>query len=65
MLDKMKKELLDKIEGTDELCNYCSWTRGGNINTCMGMCEGRWCKEASETYLDEYIEVEDKNVRTK
>ena len=56
MLDKIKKELLDKIEGTEELCNYCTWKRDGNTNTCMGMCEGRWCLEASETYLDEYEE---------
>lgn len=56
MDEEREKALLEEIDGTEELCKYCPWTRGGYHNTCMGMCEGRWCEEAGENYLEEMEE---------
>lgn len=49
---------IEEISG-EELCSYCYWERSGYTNNSMGMCEGRWCSEAYETYLEELEESEE------
>ncbi len=42
----------------EELCNYCPPTGYGDTRSCytpngLQMCEGRWCAEAYQKYLDD------------
>lgn len=55
-----KEELLD----SESLCQYCKWTDRGKENNptvaCYGgepvMCEGDYCDDAYEYYLDNFEE---------
>lgn len=49
----------------EDLCNYCDWTDRGRLNNqvyCVGgmphMCEGSYCDDAYENYLDDFEGVE-------
>jgi hypothetical protein len=62
-MPKSYEEITDS--DPESLCKYCLQTDRGEhafSQTPNGYwaCEGRWCKDAYETYLEEY-EEEDKN----
>ena len=40
---KCGAESFEELSDTEDLCSYCSRT---------GFCEGRWCDEAYQNYLD-------------
>lgn len=56
------EEMLELDEG---LCKYCRCTDYGmQMNACRvtafgAGCEGSWCEEAYENYLENFEEVED------
>ncbi len=64
----LRPKTLEELD--DELCNYCEPTQRGT-SKCYGTpygyysCEGAYCEEAYETYLEEYedddngVEVEE------
>ncbi len=48
----------DELCEEETICNCCSATDYGEHKSCITpngywMCEGAWCKEAYEEYLDE------------
>lgn len=48
----------DELCEEETLCNYCSATDYGEHKSCITpngywSCEGAWCEEAYEEYLDE------------
>jgi hypothetical protein len=45
---------LDEISGTEELCEYCDWTNGEISHRCDSVCEGSYCDDAYDAYLDEF-----------
>ena len=47
--DKLKEDL------GEELCRYCPWTNNkeGIARDCDSLCEGDWCDDALENYLEE------------
>jgi hypothetical protein len=55
MTDERKKALFAKIDGTEELCNYCPLPeeRRGMCSPKSVGCEGSCCKNARENYLEE------------
>jgi hypothetical protein len=57
-----RKQLLDKIDGSDTLCDYCPLPEESRGVHCYGgnpvMCEGSHCEEAKERYLEEMEEEE-------
>lgn len=49
---------IKELQESEELCNYCSRTEYGEckcVSTPNGYqsCEGAWCAEAYEAYLEE------------
>ena len=56
---KCGAESFEELSDTEDLCSYCSDTDYGehkyDISSCWRMvsCEGCWCDEAYQTYLDE------------
>jgi hypothetical protein len=55
-LTDKQKQLIKTAIDNDRLCKYCTWTKKGYVNNAMGMCEGRWCDEASVAYLEDIEE---------
>lgn len=37
----------------DTICPYCPWTNGDIDRTYPALCEGNWCGEAYERYIEE------------
>lgn len=58
MTEDRRKQLLDEIDGTEKLCDYCPLPEEAKGTHCHGSCEGRCCTEAAERYLEE-MEIED------
>jgi hypothetical protein len=48
----MTREELKDCLGED-LCPYCPWTNNEVIKPRIGGCEGNYCEEALDTYIDE------------
>lgn len=48
----MKREELKDYLG-DDLCQYCPWTNNEVDKPRIYCCEGRYCEEALDTYIDE------------
>lgn len=48
----MTKEDL-KIQLGDDLCNYCPWKNGDIDSKCDSWCEGLYCDDAFEAFMDE------------
>jgi hypothetical protein len=42
------KELLG-----DDLCDFCPWKNGEIDHGCDSLCEGSYCEEAYEYFMDE------------
>lgn len=47
----MSNEELKKQLGGD-LCDYCPWKNGEIDHLCDSLCEGSYCDEALEVFLD-------------
>lgn len=46
-------EIADRIaELGEELCRYCPWTNGEIDRAYLALCEGGWCEEAYERYME-------------
>lgn len=43
----------------DVLCDYCPWCKGEIEHTADGLCEGSYCDEALDAFLDENEEYLD------
>lgn len=48
----------DELCNEEEICNYCKQTNYGEHKECITpdgywCCEGSWCSDAYEIYLDE------------
>lgn len=37
----------------DDLCDYCPWKKGEIDHLCDSLCEGSYCDEALEVFLNE------------
>jgi hypothetical protein len=37
----------------DDLCNYCPWKNGEIDHQCDSLCEGTYCDDAFEAFMDE------------
>lgn len=48
----MTNEEIKKQLGGD-LCDYCPWKNGEIDHLCDSLCEGSYCDEALEVFLDE------------
>lgn len=43
----------DKIkELGDKLCEFCPWVKGEISHRCDAICEGRYCEDALDNYID-------------
>ena len=59
---KDKKTAIQELG--DMLCTYCPWMKNGNFHpvSAHGNCEGRFCEEAYDNYLEE-SEEDDNEVK--
>lgn len=48
----MNSEELQQSLG-DELCKSCAWKKGEIDRQCDGLCEGLYCDDALDAFLDE------------
>lgn len=48
----MTREELQNYLGED-LCQYCPWTNNEVNKPRIGVCEGNYCEEALDAYIDE------------
>lgn len=48
----MSKEEL-KMQLGDDLCNYCPWKNGEIDHQCDSLCEGTYCDDAFEAFMNE------------
>ena len=46
-----RKEIRDFLD--EDLCPYCPWTNNEVNKPRIGCCEGNYCDEALDTYIDE------------
>ncbi len=51
-------QTFEEMCDSEEICEYCSATDYGEHKSCYTpngywMCEGAWCKDAYDDYLDE------------
>ena len=37
----------------DDLCDYCPWKNDEVPRRCDSVCEGNWCDEALDAFLDD------------
>lgn len=37
----------------DEICNFCPWENGEINHACDSLCEGSYCEEAYESFMEE------------
>lgn len=49
--DMNEQELKEQLG--DELCEFCPWQKGGIDHTCNSLCEGSYCDDALDNFLDE------------
>lgn len=47
----MNEEIKKQLGG--DLCDYCPWKNGEIDHLCDSLCEGSYCDEALEVFLDE------------
>lgn len=48
----MDREKYKAILG-DELCNFCPWKKGEIDHRCDSLCEGTWCDDAFDNFMEE------------
>lgn len=48
----------------DSVCEVCNREISKNLSPSNPSCEGRWCEEAVEIWLDEETEAEDDALRS-
>lgn len=46
-----KEELKQQLD--DELCEFCPWQQGEIEHPCNALCEGVYCDDALDTFIDE------------
>lgn len=51
------KELKEQLG--EELCAYCPWKSGGYGHAPGAVCEGNFCEEAADAFLDENADLLD------
>lgn len=57
----MSREEYKNILG-EEICEYCPWKNGEIDHSSLDLCEGRWCDEAMDGFIEEngdYIDHEE------
>lgn len=37
----------------DELCDYCPWKKGEIPHLCDAQCDGNYCQDAFEAFMDD------------
>lgn len=52
-----KKELKETLG--DELCGFCPWKNGEIDSMCDSTCEGNYCDDALDSFLEENEEYFD------
>ena len=48
----MSREEYKNILG-EEICEYCPWRNGEIDRICDSTCEGTWCDDALDIFMDE------------
>lgn len=48
----MSREEYKNILG-EEICEYCPWRNGEIDRICDSTCEGTWCDDALDNFMDE------------
>lgn len=48
----MNREEYKNILG-EEICEYCPWRNGEIAHRCDSTCEGTWCDDALDKFMDE------------
>lgn len=48
----MSREEYKNILG-EEICEYCPWRNGEIDRRCDSICEGTWCDDALDNFMDE------------
>lgn len=48
-----REQLAEKLFGDEALCECCPWTRNEVEKPRIGTCEGYYCEQALDTYIDE------------
>lgn len=51
------KELKEQLG--EELCAYCPWNNGGYGHAPGAVCEGNFCEEACDAFVDENADLMD------
>ena len=57
----MSREEYKNILG-EEICKFCPWRNGDINHSSLDLCEGRWCDEAMDNFIEEneeYFEDEE------
>lgn len=47
-----EKKLLDLLED-GALCDYCPYMKDSNSHSIGGLCEGSFCEDAKDNYVEE------------
>ena len=47
----MDREEYKTILG-DELCDFCPWKKGEIDHRCDSLCEGTWCDDALDNFME-------------
>ena len=53
---KKSPKPIEEISGGEELCQYCEWQKGEIPHRRDSVCEGAYCEDAYEVYLEEFEE---------
>lgn len=41
----------------DKLCEYCPWTKGEIDHCCYDICEGIYCNDAFDKYVNQSYDI--------
>lgn len=58
--DKIKEDL------SDELCEFCPWRNGEIPHACVNVCDGNYCDDALDSFLEEneqFFDEDDNDTR--
>jgi|GEM_PF-1518618 len=63
-MDSVVLKTFDEMCDDDSICNYCYRTDYGEHKSCItpsgySCCEGAWCEESYEAYLENYDATEE------
>lgn len=56
-MEEEKGKLIKELG--EELCNYCPWRNGEVEHTCNAVCDGNYCEDAYDAFMEDNSEYLD------